>query len=551
MAGAGAGTIDVVNALPESFVHSKPISTTKSILRKNLVEILPDSQHAYSPDDSSTIRFKISSHTDFLVGPESFIRMDIQRTNNAAANNVSSFDVGGCHALIRSIEVRAANSGMRIEFIDYYNRYFPQKSYLYQDPDNVIKQGYTYGDDMHDGTMINPHVSGGWTQLVKKVGGDTWALSAAGVITCVGDVLYGQVHIGDEIIFMDQASGDVVNGYATAVSATTITLVNAKTPLYAAHVDHQVFVKRNDIRTSSRILAVKTTNTLTTLEFQPFLSTLTHHLPLFVMRNGIEIIITLEHGARCIKSGFPIGHANNIAATYEVKNPRFMAMMVTPQREIVYEFVKQYKSPEGLLYPIPSVFVNRSNRDNSFTSDNLSMSVGRRSCRRVFTIIQDSNLSDGTSIACIGSNSLSLCHRDNITSYQYKISSEQYPRKAVTCDTYSTRALEQVKLVTNNYSGIWRFNPKDWATDNYVPLTATTLSGATERYFVLCADLSRDNGPNSALTGADLSISHLDLEINRSNSHASTFGTGTPIFYTFVEYDNFLRINEENMIILN
>ena len=57
---------DFQNAVPRNFLIPQPVSTSKSVLRKTLMEMLPNEQTTYSPADNNIITFNISSNISYL-----------------------------------------------------------------------------------------------------------------------------------------------------------------------------------------------------------------------------------------------------------------------------------------------------------------------------------------------------------------------------------------------------------------------------------------------------------------------------------------------------
>src|SRR5690349_20393118 len=96
--------VEFQNAIPSDFVLDRPVSTSKSILRKNLVQYLPSEQTTFDPSTSSIIRFQVASNSDILLGSESYFTFVFQQTNSNH-NNYFTLDVGGIQSLFRTIEI--------------------------------------------------------------------------------------------------------------------------------------------------------------------------------------------------------------------------------------------------------------------------------------------------------------------------------------------------------------------------------------------------------------------------------------------------------------
>jgi hypothetical protein len=274
------------------------------------------------------------------------------------------------------------------------------------------------------------------------------------------------------------------------------------------------------------------------------------------MKGGIEIRFELERGERAFHSwGLDVEDISASLMNYTLTTPRFMAMMVQPHTDIIDEYVAQWKSSEGLLYSIPSVRTRRYTGGND-SSVSIQQQVGVRSARKVYTIQQDNLIAESNEALGQSQQSISLCHRGNVTGWQYKVGSHEYPNREVKCDDESLECLEQLKLVSGSQH--FRFSPGDWyspaagtgARNQFKVLADTVASDA--KFWVMAADLSRDNGFDSNLTGVDLSIVPLDLTITRDAVwRTQTAFTGSVIYWMFVEHDSFLKLQVDQLSVFN
>lgn len=625
-------SVDFKNAVPGEFLIQRPVSTSKAILRKNLMEILPNEQTTYSPSTNTNIRFNISSNTDFLIGTESYFRFSLYRTEGATYDDAAALDVGGVHSLFRSIEVRALSSGILLQRYDHYNKYYALSSLISHSPEDVEYYGAPYGDSMSILKTENPYKSGAWKQVTGTFGKTT-----AGVCASVGGAsrVRSEIEIGDMISmegYSDGISltyttfdyddtggaserlvtltgGDAVNelevGDVLMIHSTTADLPNYQVVVSAvltantfnilgltadladaavvavytdnpgAQVSHlaevtaitdddtftlnppgfsvldraSAYVLKKNLQTPARMRAVQTSGVANAriLEFKPLLAILQHNLPLFVMKGGIEITFELDNAQRCIQSGLDL-EDSTVDFDYTISTPRFMAMMSTPHGDVVDEYVRQWKSEMGLVYAIPSVRTRRITGTDT-TNVNLQMNVGVRSARRAYTVIQDSLLSEGSGALSRSVPCQSLFLRSSISSFQMKVGSHEFPNRRVACDQFSTECLEQLKNVAK--TRMFRFSPKDWYSVNSIKVGADDSVNNESLHFIMGVDLSRDSGFDSNLTGVDLSIVPLDLDIERSATYTNDGLNGVPVYITFVEHDAFLKISIDQVAVMN
>lgn len=560
-------SVNFKNAIPSEMVIRQPVSSSKSILRKNLMEVQPHDSAVHSPGSNEIIRFNVSSNSDFLLGHESYFRFRLRRTLplSTTLDNSASLDVGGVHALFKSIEVRSLSTGTLLQRYDNYNRYYSLKSMTQQSPEEVEYMGGQYGDSVHDRYMTDAHKSGEYLTPTGTIAG--------AVFTDNGNLLVGTADSGralsefsvGDLVRVQTVAAEAEYPYIGRVDSVTdddnVVLDPAPTAtIVAGNISHIRVEKRHE-RQPARQWALKTYGAASAgvdatndkvLEFRPLVSFLDQSIPLFLMRGGIEIAFELENADRCIKSGLDI-QADAGSQGYQITNPRYMAMMATPHPDIVDEYVQQWKSEAGLVYSIPSVKTRRIQGNSGNTNNNIQMHPGVRSARKVYTLVQDSDISEGSDALARSENSVSMGIRSLINKYQYKVGSHEYPNRPVDLQAagqalYSTEALEQLRLVSE--SSKFRFSPEEWMGLNTLKIANDTKVSAESRFWCMCADLSRDNGAKSGLTGADLSVVPLDLEFERSAVYPATY-TGNPVYYSFIEHDAYLKLSSAQLSVMN
>jgi predicted MPP superfamily phosphohydrolase len=542
-------SINFQNAVPSAFVVPQPISTSKAVLRKTLIELLPTEQTTYKPNENNIIRFNVSSNSDFLIGDESYLRFELQRTDNVAGQDQNAtLDVGGIHAKFKSIEIRALQSGMLIQRYDNYNRYQSLKRMLTESAEDVEYKGQSYGDSIADRDYSAAYSSGEWEVLSFTAG--SVAVSGTGVALGVGGRAMSEVKPGD-IIFVQGVGAIAAFGVVFSITDdSNIVLATAAGAAIVANAANKAYVLRQRLQQSARMTAIATSNTSVTLTMKPMVSILEHALPLFIMKGGIEIKLELDLADRVYKTGVDVEDSTT-ANGYQISNPRYMAMMMTPHPDIVDEYVQQWKQPGGIQFYMPGVRTRRVTYSPSEANQvNLQVHPGVRSARRVYAIIQDSNIAEGSSTLSRSLDSISLCHRGNATTYQFKVGAHEFPNRDLAVNATSWEAFEQLKPISG---GKFRFSPLDWQTSdrNAVKIAADTLTLPIEKFYVFTADLSRDNGFDSALSGSDISVVPLDMDLSLSASWASLGFTGSPTVYFFIEHDAYLRLASEGMLVMN
>jgi hypothetical protein len=544
-------SINFQNAIPSNFVVPQPISTSKAVLRKTLIELLPTEQVEYKPNESNILRFNISSNSDFFIGNESYLRFNLKRTDGVAAQNgFASLDVGGVHCSWKSIEVRALQSGMLIQRYDNYNRYQALKRLISESAEDVEYKGQSYGDSNCSEDYSKSYCSGEW-KLMSGTSANV-AVTANVVATGAGGRAMSEVSIGDLIYIQDATGLSAFSKVATISTDESFTVSPAVNNIAAA-ANNKLYVFRTNLQESARKVAIRTSGTDVVLTMDlSMISALRHALPLFLMKGGLEIRLELDLADRVYKCGADVEDATT-ANNFTVSNPRLMAMMMTPHPDIVDEYVQQWKQPGGLMFYIPGVRTRRNTYSATEGNQvNLQVHPGVRSARRVYVILQDSNIAEGSTALARSLDSISLCHRGNATQYQFKIGAHEFPNRDLAVSAESWEAFEQLKTISGAGSS-FRLSPQDWQSSqrNAIKIAADTQTGTIEKHYVFAADLSRDNGFDASLSGTDVSIVPLDMDISLSASWASLGFTGTPTAYFFIEHDSYLRIASEGMLVMN
>ena len=559
---------DFENAVPSGMMIDQPVSTSKAIIRKQLVEILPQNQNSFVYGDNDIMKFNISSNRDFLSGKESYLRMDLYTSAVADSRHRAALDVGGVHSLFKSIEVRSLASGILIQRYNDYNRYQAVYRMLNQTEAEVNQCGYIEGDSVHDRVGANNVLSNShWrdiTLMAPAIAAVT--ISNLGAVAVIA-AAHAYVSEGDWVQFEYARSGTDHQYYQAQVVEVAVggTIIYLSPPpplaIIATELEGKIYkLERHGVPARCAALQGASSTSAVRVCMTPLLSFLQHDIPLFLMKGGFEISFELDAGYRAICSNNTITQSAT-AQSYTIANPRFMGMMVTPHPDIVQEYVTQWKQPSGLVYSIPSVKTRVVQRSQMF-NDVIQVNIGVRSGRRVLTIQQPKNIALTDSTLCRASKSLSTWVRGYISKFQYKIGSHEFPNRDVICDEYSMEAYQHLCSMYGNKS--MRLNPQEWSSRNEIPISDTVSRVHESTKFIMAADLSRDNGAGGGLTGSDLSIVPLDLEFERRLNFDAAWShnddvTGTVggaldttvVYYIFVEHDAYLRLSSEQVVVMN
>lgn len=565
-----AQTFDVPNILPDMFVFDDPSTGAKSVLRKTLMEVPAQHKIDFEPINQKNIRFKITSLGDLLIGRESYIKFDLT-VSNQDASKALMFGLGGVHNLFRNIQVRTLSGGVLLQEVDWYNIYQGKVHQFNMDRDYLEMYGKMYGDT----TMSTPKKGTGDWICVGMNDKSVTTTEEAGLIkvTLVDKTPWELMKT--RFIGLSEVYNTKITYYevVSIISATVAylrplsnvdkaTLINDKSTTvwynyYENGYDVDGFTEMiqptgNPFRRSVTLAAASSTAAVdktVSYTFQPFLTLLSHNIPLFVLKDGIELILELD----TVNKAFV--HNQGSTFTYAISNPKFMATMVTPHLAIQEQIQTMWKSEKGLIWRIPSVRCRKVTTTHSSTSETLQFNVGTRSAMRAFLLMNDSSVEANSMFDITQGLQLAT------TGYQFKVGGITFPLREVNVTGNGHEAYRQLLMSMDRWGDtriVHDFSKYSNQTSDQVIGHYTSLTGA-DKYitgptrFYIGVDFRRVNGYGDNLSGIDISHAPLDLEITRSSSSsADVVGvTGNPQYYLFVEYDAYLKINSQQVTVLS
>ena len=569
-------SIDFQNAVPAEFMIARPTTTSKAVLNKTLVEIQPNSQTEYAYGGNRVATFDLTSTTGMMNMKESYMKMDI--CPKLAGGAGIALQLGGVHSLIKRISWRMLSSNTYIHEQDEYHKYYATKSKLLDDPAMIDTIGWTYGDSMSDlvtgqaPIFVNPlpfiasETLLGFVTVGNLLTHSTQVqiLAPVGNGLRVGDLLQISIYAADAQHYIGVARVSSVAGAAVFLDLHGST-DNASDVDNAGGVN--VFariygVARNAAYNDGRSRMLKASNIDEgggiTVSFRLLSPVMEHLWPLFLMKGGIRLTIEFEDPIRALQlqQGFN-GAAVTADVSYKIKQPRFMAMMQDPEKEIVDEYRNQFNTDMGLLYSLPGCIVRRSDAAAGNLDHTIYLSPGVRSARRVYTIMQGQSYVEGGDAvtACNDSNADFL--RGNIVRYQYRVGTHEFPKRPLDwailpADRQGYEAYRHAWMVAGMPARN-RISVNRWSdTETGIFCGLGVPSAIDSKDFIMAADMSRDNGENASLTGVDLSVAQLQLDVKRSAAFSARHPSGGAVIYqTFIEHDQFLKLSSMDVAVIN
>lgn len=547
--------IHVPNIVPDIFLVDDPVSSSKSILSKQLLEYLPHENVTFDYSNNRIMRFNISSNTDVMIGPESYMTFNFKITQGAGDNY--KLDTGGCHALFRSIEVRALASGMLIQRYNYYNRNYAIVSNLTQTKGYVKTQGSQFLDEVSDR-------DGQFKKLTFEVS------IVAGVITSTvaGSFL---PFLDENFLYVIQNDGRISAHSVTVKNGNSITVaaiqgggalvnfgpgyINAYMGPYTRTFNAPV---GDDYLPVSKYAYVEAG---VKVSLSPMISLLDHNIPMFLMKGGVELVFELEDPKVCLFDPNSTGNPE-----YSITTPRFYGMMVNPHPDIVAEYANQWRSDKGLMFRIPSFQARRKTLDTS-SNVNINLPFGVRSAMQGYMIQQDPAIANGNNKY----RSLSLWQAGKLTRAQVKVGSNEFPhRELIETGLGSYFEMYKQTLMAAGQDemimyGELRLDPNKYCVsaqlNNVQGVNYNSVNDS--RGFVLGFDFARLKGRGDGLTGIDLSTVPLEISLERLDDFESPVlgdidgnvlvsnRAQSPVVYFFVYHDAYLKISADQMSVLN
>lgn len=560
---AAPAAISFSNVTPRELQPYIPQSTVQSIIKRREAEFLPENSGTISlANGSRELRFNISDTEHFMIGSESYFQCDLDVEIGGASLTAASqrirLETGGFHACIQQIEVRSNATGNTIQLCEYYNKWYTLQSRA------QLKNYDRPPPESGDGIEFD---SFGRGPLQAFTDADAGADIDAGeplLVAPLGSALDGEVYTNEtrKESFMPLMSMMPTSYFGYTSASTTI------------NVSHKIRCKF-------------------------LVSVLQSDLPLFVMKNGIQIIITLGPPGSLFYVDGRNAYTTADTVNYKVANARYIVKLMEPSKEYINQYSAKFRSDAGLYVKIPSYRVIRSAITNQ-NSPYFLLHPSVRSIRRVslgfFHTVNQLNTTHAQSQVYYHSH---IPMKIGFKSWQWRIGATDYPTRPVVCQsegsyntTYDISGLNNAPMIYQMTSSFqnpqmqW-LNYTSMAYKGFVASTVSNEEGGPLKWPVVLTngikpeyvtndamwivqDFSRDNGPSSELTGVDVSVTPLELRMDRQTAvHTAAngvsaakdwqwwFGDDSSFAYTgfeglfFIEHDAWMKITSQGPIILN
>lgn len=572
--------LDLSNTIPDIFVMEDPQTGTKSIMRKQLMEVNAVDRVEFKPETTNQIRIKKVSPGDFEIGSESFIKMTFKvvATDNdysSLINKNVSFPLGGVHNAFSRIQARTLGRGVLLQEVDFYNEYQAIEHLLNMDKDWIAQFGPIYGERSIRQETLSTRTRK-WSKFNYTTGsttaadrGITFTYTArnGSTVLSVADQTYGSwaalqtaLQAGDLLrapvpgAATNFAFYEVLNSH---VSATNILLkplnASARATFALQNINgtfnantYALFIYRgvnNFLQSSndSNLLetglfnpnegtfatVVSAGNAVASGAYTPTINSFTFTYVFKPMMSVADLnlpLFLLKDGIEWILDlntaarTFIASNATNLS--FEISDVKYMCMMVTPHPNIQSSYEQMWRSKKGLIYRIPSVRVKRQSLTHAAGQTDVQWHVGCRSAQKAILKQSDNVLFELPYYDC------TMSHPCNAKSYQFMVGSTMYPLREVELQQRGEEAfyhlLQSFDRVSQADRILLSFDDYYYSSDHTHGLyhldqiPAHSIRESTR--FYIGVDFRKVRGYGENLSGVDLMHVPLELRIARNGA---------------------------------
>lgn len=548
--------------LPVGVSIAEPASASTHVLRSELRRYYPQAQTEYSYSTTNKIIFDISSPSSFVDFLNSYIRFKVTCTlNNNGIPDASRYIAEtGAHSFFERLEI-FTKSGTLIERIDDYNRLVSIFSTASQPRDYIETCLHPAGDSVEHCSKSVCDLSG------KPLTGSLAASSGANVnLTTKTGCATLELNIGDLVKISD--------GTTTAVHEVT-----------AVTNDDQFAVKPNPPANPTSIVILssasrdvqsvrnKVANTADyKLCFQPFSSFLNNGnlIPLFLMRGGLRIELTLANPAFVLASecppkvGSPATGTGFTGADVVIKNPEWLCHMLQPDQSLSDMYLQLYNA--GAIQYMFTGYRRFQNIVGSGTGEQtLAHQSNVRSAKHILTRIQDQRARTVTGAtvnagkSTFTADSIAQGLAAGVSSYQIQSGSflapESTPLEVSAGKSEVATELMRVMGTLGVVLKQGRAEYHEFAESDGKWDPAQTGRRTDSQRLILSAHMGRDPSPFS---GIDLSLNVLNEKINFGSAYNLTDSDGSSnsvaaqrYITSFIGFDSSVHISSEGVVVFS
>lgn len=549
--------------LPNEFMPTQPVSTSNFVVSRRMREYTSDSQTSFSFNGTDTIRFILNSPDSFLDGRNSWLQFKLYGAFTGAApwggiNNIEPerlgrfLSVGGGHALFRRLRISLSN-GTIISDHDYSSLYSIIRQYTMSENHLQYNESMQSFDGLHSNIstltnngdiILNPFT------LAQSAAATLGALGAGvQVLTIAG--CEANLRIGDLVeIYVNNDQNDVppvVTGKVVAVpTAGTASLDTQRDygAIVAGNIREVRIIRKGE--RSSRYRGAQGTadgdNTSVLVKIKLLSDFLNNvkYIPMPFLRN-LQIELTLNRDAHTVVFAKPATGTPDFRWT--IKDPVFVANLITPSEKLMSLFVEEYNTENGIVMQ----WVDYQSNTKTLQNTAAESVVIPSNCHSALGILAVQKLPESESVNADSwvVDTQGVLTKNRVDTYQFQIGSEYYPFGApAKCHSvHNGNAFSYVLQSLDSHGAKYESTsiiPQEfYAVNTIVRPTGGNVADESLR-FVMAQRFDRDGN----YTGVDCTNNDIQLNIVRSG-----VGTAGTYLHTFVICNKLIRISRSSTIV--
>ncbi len=528
--------IKLENVVPTNFLREMPYSSASNVLSKTRVKIYPRDRKEYQYGGYDRIVFEISSNECFADFSNSFVtaKVTLKRKDGAAFASTTKIEMeNGTQSLLKRVVVYAADTNTKLADLNEVSLLAGLNSRLNYQLHSID------GNDRHARLNLE----------FPDVDQDNWVALTGTFFAITGGHLIGtatnftsELRVGDIVAL----SGYVRYAISAINSNTDVTLRDVDANHTIAGQYYQAFVNStvNNSTTGDRQANNIILSDSDIIYWSIPISLLKNYLtPLWTYRKGLRLEFELQKPEIALMIV-----DNNIltsGADLRFTDVSLDLLLVVPHKEIRDSYLSDLESG-SLIYYSRGFIVSHISGSSGELNTTLKIAVGARSVRRVWCVIRDSTYVLNNDLAQFHNPTNGKFVQGRVVRYRFKIGSQYYPQNSVTEKTnryYLNTFTDDLSMLNSRYFGIIKNVPA-----NGVGTSIHRVPNGND--WIMGADLSRDSSMTGHLTGVDLTLSNIELEIERdiaynantsSGNNINEYYPGYPIYSFIVEVDEFLK----------
>lgn len=556
----------VGETLPSEFMPTAPVSTSNFVVSRRMREYTTDAQTSFTFNGTDTIRFILNSPDSFLDGRNSWLQFKLFGTfigDGGLANNdmekLSRFlSVGGGHCLFRRLRISLSN-GTIISDHDYSSLYSIIRQYTMSQNHLEYNEGMQSFDGINSNLYSNDLTGYVFDNSITSAQANAAAWDFGAARLRFTDAQNGSTFIkpGDEVVIVPDDGGGA--GGASIVRGRCISNVNTgvnqndvildglrgqDVDLAAGSISAVYIVKKGDL--SSRHRGAQGTadgdNTSVLIKIKLLSDFLNNvkYIPLPFLRN-LQIELTLNRDAHTCVFTKPATGTPDFRWT--IKDPVFVANLITPSEKLMSLFVEEYNSENGIMMQ----WIDYQSNSRTLQNTQTESLVIPSNCHSALGILAVQKLPESEAVNADSwvVDTQGIMTKNRVDTYQFQIGSEYYPFGApAKCHSvHNGNAFSYVIQSLDSHGAKYESTsilPTEFYSVNTIVRPVGGDVANESLRFVMAQRFDRDGN----YSGVDCTNNDIQLNIIRSGA-----GTAGTFIQSFILHNRLIRISRSSTIV--